>query len=160
MPLGLVGINVIVSTLQSTNIIKGPNEVSICNVDAVQPMLGNNGLPKGACKFEGFDSHRKSSADVYRIQQSVWDGRIPEAEAVKPLIAIRDKTEHTRRRRPWTRAFNTVALKGYEELILKRATQLVETMAAQNGSFDLSRLISYFACVLIFSVVVSPTDRI
>ncbi|KAF5327372.1 hypothetical protein D9619_004468 [Psilocybe cf. subviscida] len=101
----------------------GPNEVSICNVDAVQPMLGNNGIPKGA----------------------FWDGRIPEAEAVKPLIAIRDKTEHTRRRRPWTRAFNTAALKGYEELVLKRATQLVDTMAARHDSFDLSRLISFFA---------------
>lgn len=130
---------------------KGPNEVSICSVDAVQPMLGNNGIPKGACELKVFHSQELNLCLSHSI--SVWDGRIPEAEAVKPLIAVRDKTEHTRRRRPWTRAFSTAALKGYEELVEKRANQLVDTMT-QNGSFDLSQLISFFACVMIFSMIV------
>lgn len=28
----------------------GPNELSICDVDAVAPLMGNLGLPKGQCK--------------------------------------------------------------------------------------------------------------
>ncbi|KAF8954023.1 cytochrome P450 [Flammula alnicola] len=106
------------------NVVRvGPNELSICDVDVVGPLLGNLGLPKG--KF--------------------WDGRIPETEIVKPLIAIRDKTEHTRRRRPWTRAFSTLALKGYEELVIKRCTQLVDTIAVQPHPVDLTTWISFFA---------------
>ncbi|KAF9565398.1 cytochrome P450 [Agrocybe pediades] len=101
----------------------GPNELSFCDANAVGPILGNTGLPKGA----------------------FWDGRIPEAEVVKPLIAIRDKTEHTRRRRPWTRAFTTVALKGYEELVTKRVNQLVDSLLAQQNPVDLATWISYFA---------------
>ncbi|PPQ69697.1 hypothetical protein CVT26_001656 [Gymnopilus dilepis] len=101
----------------------GPNEIVIRDVNAVAPILGNNGLPKGP----------------------FWDGRLPEKQVVKPLIAIRDKTEHTRRRRPWTRAFSTLALKGYEELVIKRVNQLVETLAAQPNPVDLTKWISYFA---------------
>ena len=80
----------------------------------------------------------------------VWDGRVPEAEVVKALIAIRDKTEHTRRRRPWTRAFSTNALKDYEVLVIKRVTQLVDTLAAQKGTVDLTQWISFFAYVFSF----------
>ena len=29
----------------------GPNELSICNVDAVTPLMGPNGLEKGPSKF-------------------------------------------------------------------------------------------------------------
>ncbi|KDR79011.1 hypothetical protein GALMADRAFT_224262 [Galerina marginata CBS 339.88] len=106
------------------NVVRvGPNELSICDVNVVGPLLGNLGLPKGP----------------------FWDGRIPEAETVKPLIAIRDKTEHTRRRRPWTRAFSTLALKGYEDLVIKRVNQLVETLAAQKGAVDLTKWISFFS---------------
>jgi len=61
------------------------------------------------------------------------------------LIAIRDISEHTRRRRPWTRAFSTSALKGYEALVIKRVTQLVDTLAAQKDTVDLSQWISFFA---------------
>lgn len=91
-------------------------------------------------------------ADLYLYSYSylhfvVWDGRVPEQEVVKPLIAIRDKTEHTRRRRPWTRAFSTNALKGYEIQITKRANQLVDALAAQKSAANLSLWISYFAYV-------------
>ncbi|KAH9481467.1 Cytochrome P450 monooxygenase FCK2 [Psilocybe cubensis] len=105
------------------NVVRiGPNELSICDANAIQPLLGNTGLPKG----------------------QFWDGRIPESEVVKPLIAIRDKTEHTRRRRPWTRAFSTNALKGYEELVVKRSTQLVDSLAAEKGVTNLAKWISFF----------------
>ncbi|KJA26257.1 hypothetical protein HYPSUDRAFT_52570 [Hypholoma sublateritium FD-334 SS-4] len=100
----------------------GPNEISICNVDAVNPLMGSLGLPKG----------------------QFWEGRIDEAEAIKPLVAIRDKTEHARRRRPWTRAFSTSALKGYEDLVIKRSTQLVDAIASKSNPVDLTRWVSYF----------------
>ncbi|GLB40144.1 putative cytochrome p450 [Lyophyllum shimeji] len=101
----------------------GPNELSFRDADAIAPMMGPQGLAKGP----------------------FWDGRIPEAETTKPLIALRDKTEHTRRRRPWTRAFSTGALKGYEVMITSRCTQLVETLGNQAGSVDMTKWISYFA---------------
>ncbi|KAG6872248.1 hypothetical protein C0995_011597 [Termitomyces sp. Mi166 len=100
----------------------GPNELSIRDVDAVTPMMGPQGFPKGP----------------------FWDGRIPEAETTKPMIALRDKTEHTRRRRPWTRAFSTAALKGYEEIITNRCVQLVEAVGRQTGAVDMAQWISFF----------------
>jgi hypothetical protein len=33
----------------------GPNELSICNVDAVTPLMGPNGLEKGPSKFTYFN---------------------------------------------------------------------------------------------------------
>ena len=45
------------------------------------------------------------------------------------LLATSDPSEHARRRRPWTRAFSTAALKEYHPIIHKRATQLTECLA-------------------------------
>ncbi|PPQ88066.1 hypothetical protein CVT25_013674 [Psilocybe cyanescens] len=100
----------------------GPNELSICDPNAVQSTLGNTGLGKG----------------------TFWDGRVPFTQPVKPLIAIRDKKEHTRRRRPWTRAFSTDALKGYEEIVIKRSSQLVNLVLAQKSVVNLSDFTSFF----------------
>lgn len=72
----------------------------------------------------------------------MWVGRKPESKA-KSLIAI-SGPEHTRRRRPWNRAFNSDALKGYEEIIEKRATQFIQTLGNQVGSTNLAMWISYF----------------
>lgn len=66
------------------------------------------------------------------------------------MIALRDKKEHTRRRRPWTRGFSSVALKGYEPLIVARCQQLVEVLSNQTGAVDMSKWMGYFACVAIF----------
>ena len=33
----------------------GPNELSICNLEAVIPLMGPHGLEKGPCKFTGLD---------------------------------------------------------------------------------------------------------
>ncbi|KAF7980604.1 hypothetical protein HWV62_37376 [Athelia sp. TMB] len=73
---------------------------------------------------------------------SAWDGRIPDSKA-KTLIQI-SGPEHTRRRRPWNRAFNSEALKGYEEIIEKRANQLMETLSCQVGATNLAQWISFF----------------
>ncbi|KAF9054569.1 cytochrome P450 [Panaeolus papilionaceus] len=105
------------------NIIRiGPNEVSICDANAIVGLLGNGGLPKG----------------------SFWDGRIPPGEV--PLIAIKDKKEHGRRRRPWNRAFSPIALKGYEDIVTRRVVQLCDELANRVGqSIDLSTGFSYFS---------------
>lgn len=80
-----------------------------------------------------------------RVTCLVWDGRVPANQPVKPLIAIIDKQEHTRRRRPWTRAFSTNALKGYEEIVVKRSSQLVDLVLSQKGAGNLTDFTSYFA---------------
>jgi cytochrome P450 len=73
---------------------------------------------------------------------------VPEGAEIRPMISIRDKTEHTRRRRTWTRAFSTSALKGYEPMVMTRVNQLVEHLSNQVGSVDLSQWLSYFAQVI------------
>lgn len=95
----------------------GPNELSFCDKSAILPMLGTKGMPKGHW----------------------WDGRLPENKAVRPLLAIRDPEEHSRRRRIWNRAFSADALKEYNTVVRDRLTQLVEIFTDNNGrSVDLS----------------------
>ncbi|OJT10336.1 Cytochrome P450 67 [Trametes pubescens] len=60
------------------------------------------------------------------------------------LIAERNPIEHARRRKPWNRAFNASALKGYEEIIAKRANTLAEALAAQKDEIDLGKWFAYF----------------
>ena len=48
---------------------------------------------------------------------------------IKSLISTRTAAEHAKRRRPWTRAFSTAALKEYQPTIHKRGTQLAEGLA-------------------------------
>ncbi|KZP24070.1 high nitrogen upregulated cytochrome P450 monooxygenase 2 [Athelia psychrophila] len=98
----------------------GPNELSVRDAAAVVPMMGSQGLPKGP----------------------LWLGRDPQRKG-DSLIML-SGPEHTRRRRPWNRAFNSEALKGYEEIIEKRANQLIQTLGKQGGSINLAMWISYF----------------
>ncbi|KAI0265058.1 high nitrogen upregulated cytochrome P450 monooxygenase 2 [Gloeopeniophorella convolvens] len=78
----------------------GPNELSIRDAAAISPVLGAGGLQKG----------------------SFWDHRLPS------LIGCRDPVEHAIRRRPWSRAFSSTALKEYEVIIAKRLRQLVDSI--------------------------------
>lgn len=66
------------------------------------------------------------------------------------LIGQRDPVEHARRRRPWSRAFGTAALKEYEPIISKRVIQLSEALANQRGTLDLAKWFSYFTYVPAF----------
>ena len=93
----------------------------------------------------------------------VWSGKFPEYEEVPitdehgnvtteqqqvipALVAIVDKQEHTRRRRPWAKGFSTSALKGYESLVIKRTLQLVEVLLSKNlkEAVDLSTWITFY----------------
>ena len=51
-------------------------------------------------------------------------------DSAQQLVSLVDIREHARRRRPWNRAFSVPALKEYEEIIARRAEQLVELFAA------------------------------
>ncbi|KAI0329906.1 high nitrogen upregulated cytochrome P450 monooxygenase 2 [Cubamyces sp. BRFM 1775] len=99
----------------------GPNELSIRNADAI-PSVST--LPKGPRWI--------NSKMAFSDQNS--------------LIAESNPHEHARRRKPWNRAFNSSALKGYEEIIVKRANMLYEGLAAQKGAeVDLGKWIGYFS---------------
>lgn len=63
--------------------------------------------------------------------------------------------EHARRRKPWNRAFNTAAVKGYEPIVEKRALQLVGELEKRSNSKDggnesvnLAAWLSYFTYVI------------
>jgi len=101
----------------------GPNEVSVVDVDAVVSFLGSGGLPKG---------------QYYEARK---DPRAP-----FNLIVLQGDA-HANRRRLWNRGMSTESLKEYEEIIAKRATQLLNciTDLPDLNRVDLSAWISYFS---------------
>ncbi|KAG6859792.1 hypothetical protein C0995_003925 [Termitomyces sp. Mi166 len=109
----------------------GPNELIIRDVNVVAPMMGPQGLQKGP----------------------FWDGRVPEGETTKPMIALRDIAEHARRRRPWAHAFGTAALKGYEEIVKKRSVQFAESVGQQMGAVDMMEWIAFLTNAIFMSHV-------
>ncbi|KAJ7143140.1 cytochrome P450 [Mycena crocata] len=109
----------------------GPNELSIVDSSAIQSILGAKGMPKGP----------------------MWDGRqIPGPKNSGPktvhrvLIATRDLERHAESRKVWSTAFTPAAVKGYEIMLVRRVTQLVEALRAQKGpSVDISLWCSFFS---------------
>ncbi|KAL1746562.1 cytochrome P450 [Schizophyllum fasciatum] len=101
----------------------GPNELAFFTADAIEPMFGSAGLPKG----------------------SFWDGRAGFQQQNRPMVAIYEKKDHSARRRKWQRAFTPAALKVYEPLIMKRVTEFVDTLERQPQPVNLCRRIAYFA---------------
>ncbi|EGN94651.1 hypothetical protein SERLA73DRAFT_187691 [Serpula lacrymans var. lacrymans S7.3] len=100
----------------------GPNELSIRNVDAVLPVLGTSGLPKGP----------------------FWTNRNPKG-STNALIMQRDPVEHARRRRPWNRALSTASLKDYEESIVLRSRELLDALGKRQGQvMDMSMWMTFF----------------
>ena len=107
-----------------------------------------NGLPKGP----------STSASPYVEQSShdyvVWQARhIP--GQTRALSGLQDIAEHQRRRDAWNRGLNTESLKGYEEALEKRVSQLfeelskstVEAMGAngEGETIDISTWFNHFA---------------
>ncbi|KAL4259956.1 Cytochrome P450 superfamily protein [Pleurotus pulmonarius] len=99
----------------------GPNELSIADADAVAPVLGSQGLPKG----------------------KYYDAR-QDPTAPRNLIILRGE-EHTARRRLWNRGMSGDSLREYEGLISERAHELVERLAGLEGSVDFSKWLSFFS---------------
>ncbi|KZP25828.1 cytochrome P450 [Athelia psychrophila] len=101
----------------------GPNELSINRADAIAPVLGNSGLPRGV----------------------FWHNRFP-AGAPNPLVSIRDIAQHKARRRLWDRAFSTASVKSYDELVIRRTRELCEAFEKRSGQvLDFSAWMSFFS---------------
>ena len=125
----------------------GPNELSICNLEAVIPLMGPHGFEKGPCTFYQFGFFIYISYFLFPFSiVIVWSGRVPSHEAM-PLVTIVDKTEHIRRRQFWTRGFTITAIKGYEGFVKNRSLQLIDTLASKNlkETQDLAEWSAYFA---------------
>ncbi|KAI9445850.1 high nitrogen upregulated cytochrome P450 monooxygenase 2 [Lactarius psammicola] len=90
-------------------------------------ILGQGGLPKGPR----------------------WEGRT----GPPMLIAQRDPVLHMHQRKPWNRAFSSVAMKEYEVMVAKRVRQLVGCLdnviqrsdQKANAVVDMTRWSKYFA---------------
>lgn len=117
--------------------------MSFSDISVVEPMMGAQGLPKGpsTCLFSLSCPHAHDMAAPL-----AWEGRtlVP---PVLPLVALRDNESHTRRRKPWNRAFSIAALKNYEPVIANRASQFVELLA-EKKQVDFTRSVNLFTYAL------------
>ncbi|EKM49557.1 uncharacterized protein PHACADRAFT_131233 [Phanerochaete carnosa HHB-10118-sp] len=100
----------------------GPNEVIIRDASCIVPLLGTQGWPKGPM-YEG---------------RHLWP-------VIPSLVGLRDSKEHQRRRRTWTRAFSTAAVKDFDPVIQHRVHGLGEGLGARQGEvLDLSEWLGFF----------------
>ena len=88
-----------------------------------------------------------------------WAGRNM-TDSTQQLVSLVDVREHARRRRPWNRAFSGPALREYEEVIARRAEQLIEVLAAhtgegKGGSASAGRCVGSFTYVSTISCLLS-----
>lgn len=75
----------------------------------------------------------------------VWDYRA-DAGSHPPLVAVREPREHSKRRKPWNRAFSRIALQGYEKPLLGNIERLTEALDARtNQIVDMTIWMGYFA---------------
>ncbi|KAG7090416.1 hypothetical protein E1B28_009535 [Marasmius oreades] len=104
----------------------GPNELSICDVDAIPSVLGKDGMGKGP----------------------IWEVRkLPNSDEIAH-IGMRNTTKHLQRRKLWNRAFATSSIKEYEPIMRNRLLQLLGNLdneADKGRSVDLAKWMSYFA---------------
>ena len=74
------------------------------------------------------------------------------------MVALMHTDVHLQRRRSWTRGMSPAALKGYEEIVARRARLLVKRLEDQGGrAVVLGEWMNFFSCVLIstFSFILS-----
>ncbi|KAJ7137803.1 cytochrome P450 [Mycena epipterygia] len=98
----------------------GPNEISVADAAAVSEILNFGGLDKG--RF--YEVGRHSSTP--------------------PTIVSLVGEEHAVKRRAWNRSMTSAALREYDPLVAKRASQLVSRLEEQNGIVDLVSWIDLF----------------
>ncbi|KAF7344421.1 hypothetical protein MSAN_01923300 [Mycena sanguinolenta] len=99
----------------------GPNELSVIDVVAVGQILGHGGLDKG--RF--YESGRHSSTP--------------------PSIVGLTGEAHAARRRVWNRALTSSAVREYEPLVAKRASQLISCLRDKGGIVDLVHWFDLFS---------------
>ncbi|KAJ6490793.1 cytochrome P450 [Mycena vitilis] len=104
----------------------GPNELSIIDTSHLPFILGAKGMPRGP----------------------MWDGRsvsgykAPEERG----LVNRDLKLHAEARTAWNTPFTPAAIKEYEPLLIRRVTQLIEALRAEESdNIDISRWFSFFS---------------
>lgn len=78
-----------------------------------------------------------------------------------PLDGYRDFVPHAVRRKPWTRALNSGAVKDYEADVHDKVKQLVDSLEAKaekGQTVNISDWMSFFACVLVYLSASSSAD--
>ncbi|KAG9314406.1 cytochrome P450 [Chiua virens] len=97
----------------------GPNELSVTDKDLLPSILGTQGMPKGPL-FYGRRMTPVNDEEVERFS----------------LISSRDPQRHAVLRKAWNKAFANSPLKDYEELMLSRARQLMNTLKLMAKEHD------------------------
>ncbi|KAF6749572.1 cytochrome P450, partial [Ephemerocybe angulata] len=116
----------------------GPNELSIVDKDVIPPILGKNGMPRGPL-WDGRRFHQANS-----LNEKGYDS----------IIDVRDNKIHHQLRKDWNIAFNSTALKDYQELVEARGKQLRDHLHAAsvqskkgnaNEPVDFSEWVTHFS---------------
>ena len=125
---------------------KGPNELSVNCVDAVHPILGAGGLQKGHCKFPCAHPHPfVSCLNIPNLNTADWSNRDPGGHLPSLLTTI-DPVQHKQRRRTWDRAFNTAAIRNYDEIIIRKTRELLDQFEKRAGQqIDFSMWMRHFS---------------
>ncbi|KAL4254974.1 Cytochrome P450 superfamily protein [Abortiporus biennis] len=98
----------------------GPNELSFNRASTVSPIL------KGLTKSQYYDT---------RIQ-----------EGAMQLDGIKDLNFHASRRKNWTKAMNSQALKEYSEIVQAKTEELMEALKARQGeTLNISQWLGFFS---------------
>ncbi|TFK27311.1 cytochrome P450 [Coprinopsis marcescibilis] len=107
----------------------GPNELSIVEKDAIPPVLGKHGMPRGPL----WDGRR------FGLVDRVWDS----------LVEARDVEIHAELRKPWNDAFSAGPVRDYQAILAMRGERLAEllhqTCGGGSTTVDIAKWISYFA---------------
>ncbi|ETW76944.1 hypothetical protein HETIRDRAFT_481064 [Heterobasidion irregulare TC 32-1] len=99
----------------------GPNHLHISDAAAIPAVLASRNFTKG--------------------------GRYNVTHSTASLLNILDPQEHSQRRRIWDRAFSSNAIKGYQDSLYTRVSQLVSILEknSETGSVNLSQWLSLFS---------------
>ncbi|KAJ7024290.1 cytochrome P450 [Mycena alexandri] len=99
----------------------GPNELSVIDGPAVRQILNSGGLDKG--RYYDTGNHDYTPRTIVSLT----------GEA------------HTAKRRVWNRAMTSAAIREYDQLLVKRTSQLLSRLGEQNGTLDLVAWFDLFA---------------
>lgn len=82
---------------------------------------------------------------VSRVSDESTDYSARRDPNTAPNLLAMTGDAHAHRRRLWNRGMSNDSLKEYEDIISKRARQLVDRLESIKGSIDLAEWLAYFA---------------
>ena len=127
--------------------------MSIVDVELIPYIFGPQGLPKGPSKINLY----VNMIFAYYLVSSVWDGRnLLTSQSNDPskytgsVIGVRDLRRYAQLRKPWNNAFQSAALRDYEDMLMDRAAQFMthlQKLCEDEVCVDLANLINFFSFV-------------